>query len=271
VSRPKRILVSDATVLVTGATGGIGHAIARALADRGAKLVLSGRRNEVLQELADELGARTVACDLASREEVDRLGGQALQAGVDILVANAAVPASGLVTELTQEQIDRMLEINLRAPIALTRALLPTMIERRRGHVVFISSLQGKAAVPASSLYSAAKFGLRGFALGIREDLRADGIGVSTVFPGFIREAGMFANTGVTLPPGIGTRSPQDVAAAVIQAIEHDRAELDVAPLPLRLGTAVSGLAPALSAAVSRRLGSHRIASSVADRQHSYR
>jgi short-subunit dehydrogenase len=271
VSRAKSISLPAATVLVTGATGGIGHAIARALAGRGARLILSGRRTEVLQELAGELGARTVACDLASREAVDRLGAEAVQAGVDVLVANAAVPASGLVTELEQVQIDRMLEINLRAPIALTRALLPPMIERGRGHVVFISSLQGKAAVPASSLYSAAKFGLRGFALGIRQDLRADGIGVSTIFPGFIREAGMFADTGVSLPLGVGTRSPEDVAAAVIQAIEHDRAELDVAPLPLRVGTAVSELAPGLSAAVSRRLGSHEIAASVADRQHSYR
>lgn len=271
MSRPKRILGSDATVLVTGATGGLGHAIAHAVASRGAKLILSGRRTEVLDELAGELGARTLACDLASREDVGRLGAEAAQAGTDVLVANAAIPASGLVTELTQEQIDRMLEINLRAPIALTRALLPSMIGRGRGHVVFISSLQGKAAVPASSLYSAAKFGLRGFALGIRQDLRADGIGVSTVFPGFIREAGMFADTGVSLPPGVGTRSPDEVATAVIHAIDHDRAELDVAPLPLRVGTAISGLAPALSAAVSRRLGSHEIARAVADRQHSYR
>jgi short-subunit dehydrogenase len=212
-----------------------------------------------------------ISCDLASREDVARLAGEAVEAPVDVLIANAAVPASGLVTDLSQDQIDRMLEINLRAPIALTRALLPGMIARGRGHTVFISSLQGKAAVPASSLYSAAKFGLRGFALGIREDLRGDGIGVSTVFPGFVRDAGMFADSGVGLPPGIGTRSPDDVAAAVIRAIEHDRAELDVAPLPLRLGTAVSGVAPALSAAVSRRLGSHRIAHAVAERQRSYR
>jgi short-subunit dehydrogenase len=194
-----------------------------------------------------------------------------MESQVDVLIANAAVPASGLVTDLTQDQIDRMLEINLRAPIALTRALLPGMISRGRGHVVFISSLQGKAAVPVSSLYSAAKFGLRGFALGVREDLRTDGIGVSTVFPGFIRDAGMFADAGVSLPPGVGTRSPDQVAAAVVEVIEQDRAELDVAPLPLRLGTAFAGLAPSLSAAVSRRFGSHRIARSVAERQHSYR
>jgi hypothetical protein len=81
----------------------------------------------------------------------------------------------------------------------------------------------------------------------------------------------MFADTGVKLPFGVGTRSPQDVAAAVIKAIDEDRAELDVAPLTMRLGTAVSSLAPGLAAAVSRRLGSHEIAASVSERQRSYR
>jgi short-subunit dehydrogenase len=271
VPRLQRIELPKSAVLVTGATGGIGQAISRTLAARGARLILTGRRAEVLDELADELGARAVACDLSSREEVARLGQEARGTGVEVLVANAAVPASGLVTELSEEQIDRMLEVNLRAPIALARAVIPAMVAGGRGHLVFISSLQGKAAVPASSLYSAAKFGLRGFALGIRQDLRDDGVGVSTIFPGFIRDAGMFAETGVALPPGIGTRTPDEVAAAVIRAIEHDRAELDVAPLPIRLGTAISSLAPALAAAVSRRLGSRQIAVKVADRQHSYR
>ena len=87
-----------------------------------------------------------------------------------------------------------MLEVNLRAPIALARALAPAMIARGSGHIVFISSLAGKAAAPASSIYSATKFGLRGFALGLREDLRPHGVGVSVVLPGFIRDAGMFAD-----------------------------------------------------------------------------
>jgi short-subunit dehydrogenase len=256
---------------VTGATGGIGQAIARALAAHGASLILTGRRVEALEGLAAELDARPLACDLSSRDEVAALAREAVAAHADVLVANAAVPASGRLTELSQEEIDRMLEINLRAPVALARALVPGMVDRGRGHLVFISSLQGKAAVPASSLYSAAKFGLRGFALGIRQDLTADNIGVSTIFPGFIRDAGMFAETGVSLPPGVGTRSPQDVAAAVIKAIDENRAELDVAPLTMRLGTAFSGLAPGPAAAISRRMGSHEIAASVAERQRSYR
>jgi short-subunit dehydrogenase len=266
-----RIEVRGSTVLLTGATGGIGQAIARRLAARGARLILTGRRAEELGALATELGARSQVCDLASREAVAELSEQAVAAGVGVLVANAAVPASGRLEELTQEQVDRMLEINLRAPIALARALAPNMISRRAGHLVFISSLQGKAATPGAALYSAAKFGLRGFALGIREDLRASDVGVSTIFPGFIREAGMFANTQVNLPPGVGTRTPEEVAKAVLLAIDEDRAELDVAPLPLRLGTAIAGLAPALAATVSRRMGSHTIAAQVVERQHHLR
>jgi short-subunit dehydrogenase len=133
-----------------------------------------------------------------------------------------------------------------------------------------MSSLQGMATTPVSSLYSAAKFGLRGFALGLREDLRSHSVGVSVVLPGFIRDAGMFADSGVELPPGVGTRSPQDVASAVVSAIERNRAEILVAPVGLRLGTAVASVAPALSAAVSRRLGSARIAAQIVEGQREH-
>ncbi len=249
------------TVLLTGASGGIGRAIARAVAPTAGELVLSGRRTDVLEPLAGELGARVIAADLAVREDVARLAEQA--GPVDVLIANAALRSGGLLDEFSQEQIDQMLEVNLRAPIALARALTPGMVERRRGHVVFMSSLQGKASTPVASIYCAAKFGLRGFALALREDLRRHGVGVSVVLPGFIRDAGMFADSRVELPVGVGTRSPQDVAEAVVSAIEGNRAEVEVAPVGLRLGTAVAAVAPALSAAVSRRLGSERIAAQI--------
>ncbi len=252
-------------VLITGATGGIGQAIARAFAARGADLLLSGRRAAVLDPLAAEVGGRAVGCDLGNRQDVARLATEA--ADVDVLVANAALPASGVLTELTPEQIDRMLEVNLRAPVALARALAPAMIERRSGHMVFISSLAGKAASPASSIYSATKFGLRGFALGLREDLRPFGVGVSVVLPGFIRGAGMFADAQVELPRGVGTRSPEEVAASVIRAIEHNRAELEVAPVGLRVAASFVGVAPQLGATLSRRIGGGKVASELAAAQ----
>ena len=247
---------------MTGASGGLGHALARALGARGAQLILSGRRTDVLEGLAAELGARVVACDLGSREQVARMATE-LAPSVDLFVANAGLPATGRLEAMTQGEIDESLEVNLRAPIALSRAFAPAMVERGRGHMVFISSLSGKVAQPVSSMYSATKFGLRGFALALRADLRRDGVGVSVVLPGFVRDAGMFADSGARLPPGIGTSSSEEVAAAVIRAITSNRAELVVAPLHLRLGASIGSVAPGLAESFSGLFGADRIASRV--------
>jgi short-subunit dehydrogenase len=136
---------------------------------------------------------------------------------------------------------------------------------------VFVSSLSGKTGTPRTAVYAATKFGLRGFAQSLREDLRPRGIGVSTVFPGFIRDAGMFHDAGVKLPPYVGTKTADDVARAVVSAIERDRAEVDVAPLPLRIGVALAGLAPEPAAMVQRRLGATGVASRFEDRQRDKR
>lgn len=251
--------ISGSTILLTGATGGIGQAIARALYARGGELVLTGRRTDVLEPLAGELdGSRTLAVDLSDPAALDRLLADA--GDVDVLIANAALPAAGTLGSFTMQEIDRALAVNLRAPIALAHALVPAMVKRGRGHLLFMSSLSGKSATPGSSIYNATKFGLRGFASALRADLRDSGVGVSTVFPGFIRDAGMFAEAGVKLPPGVGTSSPEDVARGVLSAIERNRAEVDVAPLALRLGATFAGVAPELSSKVARRLGSESIA-----------
>jgi short-subunit dehydrogenase len=250
------------TVLLTGASGGLGRAIAHALAARGAQLVLTGRRADVLEPLAQEIGGRALAVDLAARDAPARLAEEAGE--VEILVANAGLPAAGQVDDFTVEQIDRALDVNLRAPIVLAKLLSEGMVRRGHGHLVFISSLSGKASAPGSALYSATKFGLRGFALGLREDLRATGVGVSTIFPGFIRDAGMFARAGAALPKGVGTRTPDDVAAAVVRAIKRNPAEVDVAPLGLRAGAAFAGLAPQLAATASRLMGGDRVSADLA-------
>lgn len=251
--------ISGSTILLTGATGGLGHAIARALHQRGGKLILTGRRTDVLEPLAVELGARALAIDLSDPAEVECLVAEAGDV-VDILVANAALPAAGRLETFTMQEIDRALDVNLRTPIALAHALAPAMVARGRGHLLFMSSLSGKSATPGTSIYNATKFGLRGFASALRADLRPDGVGVSAVFPGFIRDAGMFAEADVKLPSGVGTASPEDVARATVQAIERNRAEIDVAPLPMRAGAVFAGVAPELAARVARRLGSEDIA-----------
>jgi short-subunit dehydrogenase len=251
--------ISGSTVLLTGATGGIGQAIARSLHERGAKLILTGRRDDVLAPLAAELEARALSVDLSSTVELDHMVREV--GDVDILVANAALPGSGRLDSYSTEELDRALAVNLRAPMALTQALIPGMLERGSGHLVFISSLSGKAATAGSSIYNATKFGLRGFAIAMRSELRDGGVGVSTIYPGFIREAGMFAEANVKLPVGVGTRSPDDVARAVISGIEHNRGELDVAPLMMRASTLIGALAPELAGHLARRLGSEQIAS----------
>jgi short-subunit dehydrogenase len=263
------VQLSGATVLLTGASGGIGQAIARTLGRMGASLILSGRRVDVLEPLAGELGARALAVDLADAAELERLLAEA--GPVDILLANAALPASGPIDSFSVEQIDRALDVNLRAPIVLTHALLPAMVSRRRGHLVFISSLSGKAVAPGTALYSASKFGLRGFAGSLRAELHGSGVGVSSVLPGFIREAGMFAEADVELPPGVGTRSPQDVADAVVKAIVQDRGEIEVAPAMMRASTTFASLAPELAQRLARRMGSEEIARQMADGQRDKR
>jgi short-subunit dehydrogenase len=250
--------VAGRTVLLTGATGGLGQAIARRLHAAGAQLVLTGRRAEVLEGLAAETGALTVAVDLADPAAVDGLAEAC--ADVDVLVSNAGLPGSGHLLSFAVEEIDRALAVNLRAPMVLARHLAERMVARRSGHIVFMSSLAGKAANPGSSVYSATKFGLRGFALSLREDLRSSGVGVSVVLPGFVRGAGMFHEAGTKLPPYVGTSTPDAVSAAVLRAIEEDRGEIDVAPIAVRAGSAIAGVAPEISAAVQRRLGAGRVA-----------
>src|SRR4051812_37763456 len=144
------------SVLLTGATGGIGHAIARALHREGASLLLTGRRTDVLEPLAAEVGGRATAVDLSDRAAVDRLLEEA--ADVDVFVANAALPASGDALDFSVDQIDRALEVNLRSPIIMSRVLGERMAGRHRGHIVLISSLSGKSGQAASSIYSATKF-----------------------------------------------------------------------------------------------------------------
>jgi short-subunit dehydrogenase len=246
----ENLALSDATVLLTGATGGVGQELARALHGRGARLILTGRRTEVLRPLAEELGATTIAADLAERADLDRLLAEA--GSVDVLVANAGLPASGPVLEFTGEELERALQVNLSAPILMAHRLAEQMQARGRGHLCFVGSLAGIATSPGSAVYNATKFGLRGFALGLRHDLHGTGVGVSIVEPGFIRDAGMFADAGSPLPPGVRTVSLRQVTDAVITAIEADRGEVIVAPFELRVAATIGSVLPGLSELVQR-------------------
>ena len=171
--------------------------------------------------------------DLAEPGAAEKLAAEA--GDIDVLVANAGLPGTGRLPEFTAEELTGALRVNLEAPMLLARALEPGMIERGDGHMVFVSSLSGKSPSPLSSIYNATKFGLRGFALGLRADLDPLGVGVSLVSPGSIREAGMYADSGAKPIPGLGTGSPEQVAAAVVKAIEQNKVEVAVAPLRQRV------------------------------------
>ncbi len=240
--------IAARTALLTGATGGLGKAIAQRLAAEGATLVVSGRREADLLALAESLPGgdhRVVVADLAEDGAAEKLAEAA--AGVDILVANAGLPGAGWLAEFSAEEVKRALRVNLEAPMLLARALFPEMLERGSGHLVFVSSLSGKSASPRTSVYNATKFGLRGFALGLRSDLAPRGIGVSLVSPGFVRDAGMFAEAGGKTPPMMGTTTPAAVADAVRKAIVDDKVEVAVAPLLDRVAAHAGLVSPRAS------------------------
>ncbi|WP_433733764.1 SDR family NAD(P)-dependent oxidoreductase [Nocardia sp. CA-129566] len=261
--------LNGARVLITGATGGIGVAIAAAVAARGANVVLSGRRAEELDKVATRFGARAVVADLAVPGGAEKLLEQA--GDLDVVIANAALPGSGDLLDYSLPEIDRALEVNLRAPIVLARLAGGRMAERGKGHLVFINSLSGKAASGKAAMYNATKFGLRGFALALRADMEERGVGVSSIYPGFVRDAGMFVKSGAALPRGVGTRSPEDVANAVVRAIERNIAETDVAPLPVRLGASFALIAPNLSNRVQGIFGADKVITELAAGQRDMR
>jgi short-subunit dehydrogenase len=213
--------------LVTGASRGIGEATAHELAARGYALVLAARSVEPLQHVAADLiragaSALAVPTDMSRMAEVERLARIALaQFGrVDVVVQNAGVGGSGkTLLDLEDAQVDALLDTNLTAPILLTRLLLPQMIERGSGSIIFIASVAGSIGLPTSTIYSASKFGLRGFALGLRREVGHKGVGVSIISPGFIETA--MTEHLRTIPMA----QPELVARAIANAIKRPRRE----------------------------------------------
>jgi short-subunit dehydrogenase len=257
--------IEGSRLLLTGATGGLGRAIAGELAGSGASLTLSGRSEQALDELAAGLpgaGHSVVAADLglpgAALDLAERAG------EVDGLIANAALPGTGRLDDLTDEQVARMLRINLESPIILSQALLPGLLERRRGRLVLIGSLAGKVGSPRSSIYNATKFGLRGFAFGLKADLVDSGVSVTLVAPGFVRDAGMFADSGAESPAGMGTTTPKEVAAAVKKAVEGEQLEIVVAPALQKAVAQIGAVSPGFAYLAQKGRAGQSAADSVA-------
>ncbi len=251
--------------LLTGASSGLGPVIARRLRREGVRFVLSARDQARLAELAEELGdAVVVPADLALRGEAERLAAAA--GDVDILVANAGLPATGPLLDFEVPHVDHALDVNVRSAIVLTRLLLPTMVERGDGHVVLMASMAGRVPAPGTSIYNATKFAVRGFGHALRGELRGTGVGISLVSPTFVARSGMWADTGARASVRLTT--PERVAEAVVRAIKRDLAEVMVAPIEQRL---FSRLALAFPGAMQPFLGTAGVPEEAIDRQRSKR
>jgi len=260
VSR-RAMAIEGAQVLLTGASGGLGGAIARAFDERGAALLLTGRRADALDTLAAGLRrAEVVTCDFADRAQLESFLPRIED--TDILVANAALPAAATLTDLTTEEVDRALDVNLRAPMVLAKQLIPHMVGRGRGHLVFIASMGAKLPAPRLSVYAATKFGLRGFAACLRQELHGSGVNVSVVFPGSVGDVGMYAESGAQSRAGTVTSAA--VAQRVIGAIDRNQPEVDVAPWIVRLMAPFANLAPEAYGRLTLRFGADRETSELA-------
>jgi 3-oxoacyl-[acyl-carrier protein] reductase len=178
------------TALVTGATGGLGSAIARALHGQGATVVLSGTRAEVLQTLASELGERAFVapCNLSDASAVDALVGEAekLAGDLHILVANAGITRDGLLMRMKDEDWEAVLKVNLESYFRLSRAALRGMMKRRYGRIIGVTSVVGVTGNPGQANYAASKAGMIGFSKSLAQEVASRGVTVNCIAPGFI-------------------------------------------------------------------------------------
>lgn len=241
--------LTGSACLVTGAASGIGRATAVALAAAGAEVVGSDR-----PEAIGAVPGRAIACDLAEDGAPARLAAEAEAAlgRVDVLVNCAGVGLYGAAADLEADAVRRLLAVNLAAPVELTRALLPAMLERGSGHVVNVGSVVGFVGRPNEALYAASKAALATFTESLRAEVRPYGVSASLVAPAAV-ETSFFAERGAPY----GRRRPRPVpperiAAAILGAIRSDRASV-VVPRWLALPIRVHALAPRTFRALANR------------------
>ncbi len=257
------------TALVTGASGGIGRQIARRLAGDGMNVIVSGRREDVLAEVVTELrglgvSSEAVPADLGDLSQVDPLveRSEAALGEIDVLVNNAGVETVGSFTAYSREQLTSMVDVNLTAPMLLTHRVVPGMLERGRGHVVFISSLAGKLGPAYNEPYAATKAGLIGLNQSLRAEYSQAPIGFSVVCPGFTSGDGMYqrmVDEGVSSNRLIGETTTEKVADRVVEAIRGDRPEVVESGSPIRPMLAFGQIAPRLTERLVERFGGTEI------------
>ena len=235
------IQLSGKNALLTGATGGIGPHIARTMAAEGINLMLSGRRAARLRELAEDLQNEPGRVEIATADltRIDQLQGLTEKAvsslgHIDILINNAGL--EDIVQYQLQEpdQIQATVLTNVMAPFLLARIFLPAMLERSDGHIINIASMAGRLAMPFGSVYSGTKAALSEWALSLWMELQGTGVKVTTICPGFVTDAGMFARKDRDAPGSLGSCTPEEVADAVLKALHSDKPEMLVNSMPVR-------------------------------------
>jgi len=253
--------VSDSPVIViTGASSGIGAATARLFGRQGYRVVLAARRVEHLEALADEIRADggealPVATDVTQLQQIQNLVDSSIghYGQIDVLFNNAGLARSKPLEALEPEtEIELQLRVNISGVIQTTRAVLPHMLERRRGHIINMSSIEGLMGTPNFSVYSASKFSLRGFSEALRREVRKDGIHISIVYSGavtteFAQRSGITSKTvesGIKTPKALRLTA-EEVAHRVLRLVDHPRRAV-IVPRPMRALTSLNTLLPGL-------------------------
>ena len=246
--------------VVTGASTGIGEAIARELARKGWRCVLLARRRERLERVADEIGGEWEVCDVSDRPQVDEVATRVLERHptIGLLVLNAGVPARGSFLDVDPEIVERAIRVNYLGGVWCLRAFASGL--HAGAHVVNVVSVAGTVAFAPAGAYAASKHAQLAFSRSVTALLRPRGVAVHTVMPGFVETEGF--------PQREKLRSrlllryvlePEDVARAVVSAVEKGKQEITVPWFPYRIGTLAQALAPRLfSRVVTRRAGEHR-------------
>jgi len=244
-------------IVVTGASSGIGEAVARLFALEGYRVSLGARRLERLQALADEIesaGGQSIAVqsDLTRFEDIQRLISETLDQfdQIDVLLNNAGFGRIKWLEDLDpMEDIQAQLQINLITTILVAREVLPHMIQRRSGHIINMGSMGGLVASPTYTVYSASKFGVRGFTEALRREVGVYDVHVSGIYPGavnteFKQHAGIKRKTGQTTPESLRLE-PEEVARAVLSVVRRPRREL-IIPWQMRLTVWMNILFPGI-------------------------
>ena len=270
------VQLNGANALVTGAAGGLGRYISRALAAQGANLALSDLPGDGLEARRAEVAAfgttvEAVGADLTKQKQRRELIPRAEEAlgPIDVLVNNAGVEFVGPFADAPLSQVDQITKVNFLTPIELSRIVLPGMLERRRGHIVNIASLAGKSTLAFFHTYNATKYGVVGFSHSLRHELTDEPVSVSVICPGFIEREGMYGRveSEVDGDNPLGSSPPEKVGQAVVRAINDDRAEIIISARPVRPLIALSAAFPQAAIWLSERIGARQTAREMGEAQ----